>query len=191
MVEFIELLRYYKDMKIYAVRHGKTDWNVRHISNSFTDIPLNEVGIRQAEKLRAKTKRMSFDFCYASPLSRAYRTAEIIVDNRCEIVKEPLLMERNLGKKEGKVYGAITDMDTWDWNLNTNRDEIEPVQDLLKRAQLFLDKIKKERKKDETVLIVSHGGFLRALHYAITGFDERTDLCAMHVKNCELKYYEI
>ena len=40
-------------MKLYFVRHGETEWNVKKKIQGKTDIPLNENGIRQAKELRA------------------------------------------------------------------------------------------------------------------------------------------
>ena len=38
-------------MKLYFVRHGETEWNVKKKIQGKTDIPLNENGIRQAKEL--------------------------------------------------------------------------------------------------------------------------------------------
>ena len=38
-------------MKLYFVRHGGTEWNVKKKIQGKTDIPLNENGIRQAKEL--------------------------------------------------------------------------------------------------------------------------------------------
>lgn len=41
-------------MNLYFVRHGQTDWNVQHLTQGWTDTPLNEDGVKQAEVLRNK-----------------------------------------------------------------------------------------------------------------------------------------
>ncbi|MBQ4050182.1 MAG: histidine phosphatase family protein, partial [Oscillospiraceae bacterium] len=48
-------------MQVIYVRHGETDWNEAHLLQGWSDIPLNEAGILQAEKTRALLKDTSFD----------------------------------------------------------------------------------------------------------------------------------
>lgn len=88
-------------MKLYLVRHGETSWNIGRKVQGQTDIPLNETGVRQAEKVREELKDEVFGVCYCSPLMRARRTAEIVVDGRVEIVIDDNLKERGFGELEG------------------------------------------------------------------------------------------
>lgn len=65
---------------IYIVRHGESEGNRADLFLGHTDLPLTEKGRVQAALAGgyAKEKRLSFDKVYASPLCRAYETAEII-----------------------------------------------------------------------------------------------------------------
>lgn len=177
-------------MKLYLVRHGQTDWNVQRIAQGRTDIPLNATGITQAEELRDKTHEYRFDICYSSPLVRAVKTAEIVTDGRCPIVKDDLLVERCFGKYEGTAPP-----DDWlkYWTINYHDDEMgmEPLADVFARTKVFLEKIKKEHASDENVLIVGHGGMLKTLHFNIVGYDDETDFMNIHFKNGEIWEYEI
>ena len=72
-------------MLFYLVRHGQTDWNRAGKIQGTTDIPLNETGRQQAEQLATVLKeRIGYsaetriDAVYASPLARAFQTAEIL-----------------------------------------------------------------------------------------------------------------
>lgn len=72
-------------MLFYLVRHGQTDWNRAGKIQGTTDIPLNETGRKQAEQLATVLKERSgypaktrIDAVYASPLARAFQTAEIL-----------------------------------------------------------------------------------------------------------------
>ena len=64
---------------LYIIRHGKTDWNVRHKMQGRTDIPLNEEGRQMAEAAREEYRDVHFDICFCSPLIRARETAEILL----------------------------------------------------------------------------------------------------------------
>ena len=66
-------------MKIYIVRHGKTDWNVSGLIQGKTDIPLNKIGEKQAEIAKEKIED-KIDICFSSPLKRAIKTAQILSD---------------------------------------------------------------------------------------------------------------
>jgi len=65
--------------RMIRVRHGRTGWNRVERFRGQTDIPLNEVGLAQAE---ATARRIASEWqpvaVYSSPLSRAAKTAEAI-----------------------------------------------------------------------------------------------------------------
>lgn len=177
-------------MKIYLVRHGQTDWNVQMMAQGQTDIPLNETGIEQAEALRDKVRDYDFDICYCSPLVRAVKTAEIVVDGRCKVVKDKLLIERSFGKYEG-----TTPTDDWlkYWRLDYHDDEMgmEPLTAVFERSREFFEKIKKKHPADAKILVVGHGGMLKTLHYNIVGYDQNTDFMNVHFKNGDIWEYEV
>ena len=56
-------------MKLYFVRHGETEWNVKKKIQGKTDIPLNENGIRQAKELACQLveEDISVKHVYHSP----------------------------------------------------------------------------------------------------------------------------
>ena len=69
-------------MIIYLMRHGQTDWNIRHLFQGRTDIPLNENGRYVAELTRDGLKDVKFDVAFCSPLCRAKETAQIVLEGR-------------------------------------------------------------------------------------------------------------
>jgi probable phosphoglycerate mutase len=85
------------------MRHGKTDWNVRHKLQGRTDIPLNEEGRMMAQKAADEYKDIHFDICYCSPLVRANETAKILLKDRVEIpiIEDSRLVEMSFGTYEG------------------------------------------------------------------------------------------
>lgn len=87
---------------LYIMRHGRTDWNVRHKLQGRTDIPLNEEGRRMAEKAGEEYRDVPLDICFCSPLVRARETAEIVLRGReVPIRTDDRLMEMCFGEYEG------------------------------------------------------------------------------------------
>ncbi|MBW2256059.1 MAG: histidine phosphatase family protein [Deltaproteobacteria bacterium] len=68
---------------VVLVRHGRTRWNHERRFLGTTDIPLDEVGRRQARSMAAALPR-PFDCVYTSPLARAMETAEFLTDQPVE-----------------------------------------------------------------------------------------------------------
>lgn len=150
---------------LYIMRHGKTDWNARHLLQGHTDIPLNEEGRKMAEDAREKYRDLHFDLCYCSPLSRARETAElflkgsdtpITVDNRLE--------EINFGSYEG-IEHAMDDPKYPVYTLFHHPEQYvadngaESLDELFARSGSFLDEvIKPVLASGKDVLIVAHGG---------------------------------
>ena len=69
-------------MKLYLVRHGETALNEKGCYYGKTDAVLSVRGIEQAKYLQHIFKEVSFDYVVASPLVRAYNTAQIIIEER-------------------------------------------------------------------------------------------------------------
>ena len=63
---------------ICLVRHGETDWNLHRRYQGWEDIPLNETGRGQAQVVALAIAGEEWDAIVASPLSRAYATAQAI-----------------------------------------------------------------------------------------------------------------
>jgi len=177
-------------MKLYLVRHGQTDYNIKHALQGTTDISLNETGKAQAKELSQQIKNLDFDAYYVSPLKRARQTAKIITDGRARFQVDELLRERSFGDIEGKLVDWDKVGDIYDLKLDLDIYNIEPISKLIARAQQFLDKIKSENSSDAKILIVAHGAFLRALHYNILGAKDPEELRRGKFENCELREYD-
>lgn len=174
-------------MRIFLVRHGQTDWNVKKLMQGRTDIQLNDTGIAQALDVKEKLKNKNIDICFSSPLSRAFLTAKIITD--LDIILDERLIERDAGNLEGKDSKLYKTINYYDFKSNSNEYGVENVKNLFARATNFLNEIK-EKYYDKTILIVSHGATIRALHFVIKGYDENTDFLELNVPNCcVFEYY--
>ncbi len=177
-------------IKLYIVRHGKTDWNEQGLVQGTTDIALNEEGIAQTKELANKIDLSKIDICICSPLKRAKQTANILVGNKINVLYDDLLTERNFGNYEGKKLDFDLIASQWDYQLNDCTHNIESIKDCLLRANKFLNKIQ-EKYSNKTILIVTHGSFMKALHFNLVGYDNNTDFLSFNPKNTTLYEYDL
>lgn len=177
-------------MRLYVVRHGSTKWNELGLIQGVSDIKLSSKGVEEANKLKKRLSDVSFAVCITSPLLRAKQTAGIITNGKTNIIVDDLLTERNMGTFEGTDHLEYERFNYWDYKANVSSNGVESVRELLSRTKVFLDKIKR-LYSDKTVLVVTHGATLRAIHYNVIGYDENTDFLEVKPKNGEVFYYEL
>lgn len=178
-------------MKIALVRHAETEWNYENKLQGQQNMELNDTGIRQAKKLKQKISDLNYDYCYISPLIRTVQTAIILIGDRVETIPDKRLVERNLGELEGKSRDLYDAKKYWDYNLNSNDLGVEPVQDIFKRCEDFLEYIKNKYDDDTSILIVSHGAPVRALHHILSKTDRNSNLLEIGIPNCFYKEYKM
>lgn len=177
-------------MNLYVVRHGKTAWNDENKVQGLADIPLSEEGIKEALELRKIVDNLDIDVVISSPLIRALKTAEIIIQNRLSINIDDRIKERDWGFNEGADIDSVDKIDCWDVILNTNVNYIERVQDFMYRVSSFLEDIK-VRYKDKNVLIVTHSAVSRVIHYLLESIPEDGDLSKIDIPNLRIIEYKI
>ena len=92
-------------MELILIRHGETIWNRERRVQGFSDIDLNDTGLKQAEQLALSLKDHQIRSIHSSPLIRAMRTARIVNQyHNAPIHLEPDLMEMNQGDFEGLSF---------------------------------------------------------------------------------------
>lgn len=95
-------------MDIYFLRHGETVWNTRGRIQGQKDTRLSEKGIQQAKMTAVGMKDIPFDVIYASPLKRAYLTAQIVRGERdIPIILDDRLKEIGFGADDGRYKDRI------------------------------------------------------------------------------------
>lgn len=172
-------------MSIYFVRHGQTDWNKDGFLQGQSDIPLNQTGIMQAQKVKEMMKDISIDQVYCSPLQRTRETATIINENwNLPIMEDPLLLERNFGEIEGKHKDSFDFKSFWDWKQET-RFGMESIEEVFARIYLFLDRIQ-QVAVDHHILIVAHGGVSIPFQCYFNEENSNKELFSLILKNCEI-----
>lgn len=173
-------------MKITLVRHGQTEYNYNQKIQGISNIPLNDTGRRQCKRLKDQILNKHFDICFSSPLVRAMETAMILVGEKVQINMDPRLIERDMGKLEGQDREEYDFMKYWDYKLNSNDLGIEKIQDIFDRCRRFIEYLE-ENYKDKSILIVSHGAPIRAMHHILNKTDTNENLVNFEIENCYIE----
>ena len=160
---------------IYVIRHGETDWNKAHRFQGQTDIKLNDTGREQAIRLRPLIQQLGVESVYASPLSRAFETAELATqDLKLTIQKDERLRETNVGAAEGltmdelmQKFGSdcITRWRSYDERLlDYCFENGESKRQMMFRArQVFLEIAQSSNR--QSIAVFTHGMVMRAMTF--------------------------
>ena len=148
----------------YFLRHGQTDWNLRHIAMGQKDIPLNQNGIEQAHRAADILESIPFETIVSSPLKRAHETARIIAAKRQKkVILRDDLKEANWGAKEGQPKKDMSWITKWR-TVEHPEDGIESTvlnesgESYSHFRHRVLTALKTVLTLPTPVLIVSHGG---------------------------------
>lgn len=163
--------------RVYLVRHGETTWNSLLKFQGQTDIPLSDLGRQQARLLARRLSREKFQSCFASDLTRASETAEILAEpHGLSVQKIPALRELNFGAWEGLTIPEIKKLfdeeikQWWSSPLTTRVPKGETLAEMVERSTLAIKKII-DSHSDGNVLVVSHGGAIRSIVGCVLGMD--------------------
>jgi probable phosphoglycerate mutase len=163
--------------RILAIRHGETAWNVDTRIQGHLDIPLNDTGHWQAERLGQSLVAEDITAIYASDLSRAHETALYVSRaSGVPVVAELGLRERGFGDFEGRTFAEIEvalpdQAERW-----RKRDPAfapsggESLLQVQERVLATVDRLAKLHP-GELIVMVAHGGVMDVLYRAATRLD--------------------
>jgi broad specificity phosphatase PhoE len=170
--------------KIYIIRHGQTDFNLKGIvQGSGVDSSLNALGRSQAAAFFEKYKAIPFDKVYTSTLQRSIQSVQGFLDLGLPHEKHAGLNEINWGSREGTRITPEEDayyhrlLQTWCEGETSLCIEGGESPDLVAaRQKIFVD-LMLSRSGEETVLICMHGRAMRILlsqllHYPLRCMDQ-------------------
>jgi broad specificity phosphatase PhoE len=181
---------------IFIARHGQNEDNVNGVLNGHRDLPLTQLGRDQARQLGQgiMDAGLQFDVIYASPLSRAYETAEIVSkilghEEKPKVLD--LLIERDFGVMAGKPTAEIAKLcgpdivvtDTITYFLCPEGAETFPQ--LVERGHEIIKEVNRQQKSGR-VLLVCHGDIGKMTYAAATGRGWKNVLTDFHFGNGEL-----
>ena len=155
-------------MKFILIRHGQSEANVKKIVQGINfDTPLSELGKLQAKKLANRLKNEKIHKIYSSDFKRAKETAEAIIEHHdLEIIFDKRLREQDAGDFSGVfIQKGIKEFYKNLLEKKINILEIcppngESFKVLTNRINNFLNEL---GDNDENIVIVAHGGAIRAI----------------------------
>ena len=173
-----------KDINLYLIRHGQTEWNIKDQMQGSQNSPLTEEGVLGAKVTGNYLKNVPFIQAYSSNQQRAMETRDYIINENVNLIPTAELQdlcEMDFGIWEGKHVPTLkktfpefntylTDPANFDASVNKG----ENYQQVLARMERALNTIIENTKQDTgNILVVSHGTVLRILLCVLNGGDWR------------------
>jgi broad specificity phosphatase PhoE len=160
---------------LLLARHGESDWNRARRWQGHADRPLTETGRAQAADLAARLADVSMDAVYSSDLRRARETAAPVAETHgLEVIEVTDLREVDVGSWEGLTRREAERRFPEafrQWRAGgTGWEDGESYPEMSTRVLAAVERIATSNDAGR-VLIVSHGGPIRAIHGAALGID--------------------
>lgn len=162
---------------ILAIRHGETAWNVDTRIQGQIDIPLNDNGRWQAQRLGQALAGERFDAIYSSDLLRAHETATHLAEGLgMNVLLDRGLRERAFGRFEGKTQTEIEVAwpdDARRWRQREPDFGPEGGERLTEFYERCIGTTQRlaQAHPGQTIVLVAHGGVLDCLYRAATRID--------------------
>lgn len=161
--------------RITFLRHGQTEWNVLGRWQGQTDVALNDLGREQAREIAPAIAASGFSRIVASDLARAFETATIVAAG-APVAAEPRFRERGLGEGEGLTFAEVSARfaDTpavFDVHVDLpHLLDAESYDAVVARTTQAALELLADLAEDESVLVVAHGGAIRAAIAGLLGW---------------------
>jgi len=173
-------------LRLLLVRHGITQHNLDRMYTGQTDIPLTELGERQAEAAGKYLATEKIDLIVSSDLQRTRHTALAIARyHHLPVLEDPDLREVHMGSWEGFTAQQIQARNLAEWTtvradpVHTAPPGGESFLQVHARAKRALERYQ-EDYTDKTVLWTTHGGFMGILFCHALKLDFTYRRCFRH-----------
>lgn len=177
-------------MKIILINCAETEEDfLRNVIGRKNEL-LNDTGRRQVLSLKNKISNEKFDVCFTSPLIRCFETAIVLFGDKCEIIKEERIIDRDMGELEGCKIDEYNAFQFCDYRRNREDYGIESIHTLVDRCSSFFDYLK-EHYKNNVIVIVTHPEVYRVLRHLALGHDINRNLLDGKIEYCLKEEFEI
>lgn len=170
-------------MILFMIRHGQTTANLDGVYSGQTDVMLTEQGKAQAEALRPKLAKYSFDQVWSSDLTRAAETQRLAIPG-VEGNRTALLREIDVGELAGQSITAVREK-YGDLRGDYSPFGGESYGQLTGRVRKFLDQL--EADPCERVAAFAHGGLINGMLNIVLG--GRANVSAAVNGNCNIAVF--
>lgn len=162
--------------RLFIVRHGETESNRQRLALGRADVPLNDLGRKQAARLAEALTGEPIAAVFSSPLSRARETAGGIAEALAlDAQVDESLIEMDVGELDGLDFAEVRQMypgfiETW---LSSDGPEEpmpggESLRDVQRRASEFLARIT-DAYQGQDVCAVTHNFVILTILASVLG----------------------
>lgn len=189
--------------KIVLVRHGQSQWNLENRFTGWVDVPITELGAKEAERAGKALKAQSLKLtqAFTSELQRAQQTLKIMLEQLgmpdLPTRKDKALNERHYGDLQGlnkaetaKKFGD-EQVHVWRRSFDVKPPNGESLKDTADRTlPYFKGKILPEAAACRDVLVSAHGNSLRAI---VMDLERMTpeQIMAVNIDTCRPIIYDV
>jgi len=168
-------------VQLLLIRHGQSAGNAAGRIQGWNDEPLTDEGRTQALALARRLQgEHNVRAIYASTLSRARETAEVIADVLgLHVTFDEQLKEHDIGVVTGlsfkEVQARYPEL-AKHWQESPWRMPVPGAEDngaFHRRVTASVDEIVSHHQEDDTIAIISHGGALGTYLAGLVGLDLR------------------
>ncbi len=180
-------------MKIYVMRHGRTNWNEKLITQGRSQNMLSKTGKAEAMEIAKNFASTKIDLIVCSPLKRTMQTANLVNQyHHVKIIRDKRLIEIDQGVFTGRPCQKQTVAEQEAKRLRLAGYGLESFLSVYQRINDFIKNIKREYPY-ENILVVTHEAPAVYLSEILAGhpIDKQNPFTMSRFANAEIRHFEI
>lgn len=172
--------------KLVLLRHGQSTWNLENRFTGWIDVPLTELGMKEAEEAGRKIRYagIHIDEAFTSALKRAHDTLTICLraagQSDVPTHYDAAINERHYGDLQGLNKAETAEkfgdaqVKLWRRSYDVQPPNGESLKDTAARTlPYFESQIVPALRAGKNILVSAHGNSLRAIVMKLDSLDEQ------------------